>query len=73
MGFPRQEYQSGVPFPSPGHLPDPGNELMSPTLADGFFTTEPPGKPLSCVTDEETEAQNEGGECAEGHSWRPHD
>ena len=44
MGFPRQEYQSGVPFPSPGHLPDPGNELMSPTLADGFFTTEPPGK-----------------------------
>ena len=30
MGFPRQEYWSGLPFPSPGKLPDPGNELKSP-------------------------------------------
>ena len=44
-GFPRQEYWSGLPFHSPGDLPDPGIELMSPALADGFFTIEPPGKP----------------------------
>ena len=48
MGFPRQEYWRGLLFPSPGDLPDPGIEpvsLASPALADGFFTTEPPGKP----------------------------
>ena len=42
MGFIRQEYWSGLPLPSPGHLPDPGLEpasLMSPALAGGFFTT----------------------------------
>ena len=32
MGFPRQEYWSGLPFPSPGDLPDPGIELGSPAL-----------------------------------------
>ena len=36
-----------VPFPSPGDLPDPGMESVSPALAGGFFTTEPPGKPQS--------------------------
>ena len=40
-----QEYRSGLPFPSPGHLPDPGTELTSPALAGGFFTTEPLEKP----------------------------
>ena len=39
MGFPRQEYCSGLPFPSPGHLPNPGIEPSSPALAGGFFTT----------------------------------
>ena len=42
MGFPRQEYWSGLPFPPPGDLPDPGIEPMSlkaPTLGGGFFTT----------------------------------
>ena len=42
MGFPRQEYWSGLPFLSPGDLPDPGIEstsLMSPVLAGGFSTT----------------------------------
>ena len=42
MGFSRQEYWSGLPFPPPGDLPDPGIEpmsLTSPALADGFFTT----------------------------------
>ena len=44
MGFPRQEYWSGLPFPSSGDLPNPGIEPMSPALAGVFFTTEPPGK-----------------------------
>ena len=52
MGFPRQEYWSGLPFPPPGDLPDPGTELASPVppvLAGGAFTTEPPGKlQLTC-------------------------
>ena len=42
MGFPRQEYWSGLPFPSPGDLPNPGIEptsLRSPALAGRFFTT----------------------------------
>ena len=45
IGLPRQKYWSGLPFPTPGDLPDPGNEPMSPALAGRFFTTEPPGKP----------------------------
>ena len=44
MGFPRQEYWSGYPFPSPGDLPNPGLKPMSPELASGFFTTAPPRK-----------------------------
>ena len=44
MGFPRQEYWSGVPFPSPGDLPSPGFEPPFPALAGGFFTTGPTGK-----------------------------
>ena len=49
MGFPRQEYWSGLPFPPPGHLPHPGTKPASPVapaLAGGFFITAPPGKPL---------------------------
>ena len=46
MGFPRQEYWSGLPFHSPGDLPNPGIEPVSPALAGRFFPTEPPGKPL---------------------------
>ena len=42
MGFSRQEYWSGLSFPSPGDLPDPGIEPKSPALAGGFFTAEPP-------------------------------
>ena len=48
MGFLRQEYWSGVPFPPPGDLPDPGIQPVSPVapeLAGRIFTTEPPGKP----------------------------
>ena len=49
MGLSKQEYWSGLLFPSPGDLTNPGMEspfLVSPALAGGFFTTEPPGKPL---------------------------
>ena len=49
-GFTRQEYRNGLPFPPPGGLPDPGIESespVSPALAGGFFTTEPPGKPYN--------------------------
>ena len=49
MGFSRQEYWSGLPYPTPGDLPDLGIEdapPVSPALAGGFFTTGPPGKPF---------------------------
>ena len=50
MAFPRQEYWSGLLFPFPGDLPDPGTEPRSvpslDALAGRFFTTEPPGKPI---------------------------
>ena len=39
LEFPRREYWSGLPFPTPGYLPDPGIEPTSPALAGGFFTT----------------------------------
>ena len=45
MGFCRQEYWSGLPFPSPGDLPDPGIELRSPTFQADALTSELPGKP----------------------------
>ena len=45
MGFSRQEYWSGLPFPHPGDISNPGIEPESSALAGGFFTTEPPGKP----------------------------
>ena len=46
MGFPRQEYWTGLPFPSSEDLPDPGIKPESPALAGRFFTAEPPGKPI---------------------------
>ena len=45
MGFSRQEYWSGLPFPSPGNLPDPGIKPRSPTLQADALTSELPGKP----------------------------
>ena len=45
MGFSRQEYWSGLPFPSPGDLPNPGIEPWSPTLQSDALTSKPPGKP----------------------------
>ena len=49
MEFSKQDYWGGFPFPSPEDLPNPGIEPGSPALAGGFFTTEPPGKPLSSI------------------------
>ena len=50
IGFSRQEHWSGLPFPSPGDLPDPGIEPKSPALlAGGFFTNRAPGKPFPKV------------------------
>ena len=45
MGVSRQEYWSGLPFPSPGDLPNPGIEPGSPALEADALTSEPPGKP----------------------------
>ena len=45
MGFSRQEYWSGLPFPSPGDLPDPGIEPRSPALQADSLPAEPAGKP----------------------------
>ena len=42
MGFSRQEYWSGLPFPPPGDLPDPGTEPVSPALQADSLPTEPP-------------------------------
>ena len=47
MGFSRKEYWSGLPFPSPGDLHDPGIEPRSPVLQAECLPPEPPGKPLS--------------------------
>ena len=45
MGFSKQEYWSGLPFPSPGDLSNPGIKPRSPTFQADILTSEPPGKP----------------------------
>ena len=51
MGFPRQEYWSGLPFPFPGGgLPDPRIEPRSPALQEDSLPSEPPGKPCEMNT-----------------------
>ena len=50
MRFYRQEYWRGLPFSSPGDLPNPGIKPESFTSAGVFFITEPPGKPLQSVS-----------------------
>ena len=49
MGFSRQEYCSGLPFPSLGDLPNPGIELVSPSLQADTLLSEPPGKPYMAI------------------------
>ena len=50
MGFSRREYWSGLPLPSPGHLPNPGIKPASPAVAGGFCSAEPPGTPKTSST-----------------------
>ena len=52
MGFSRQEYWSGLPFPSPGDLPNPGIEPTSPTLQADALASEPPGEPVPYIKPE---------------------
>ena len=49
MGFSKQEYWSGLPFPSPGDLPDPGVKPGSPALQADSLLSEPPGKPIETL------------------------
>ena len=59
MGFSRQAYWSGLPFPSPGDLPDPGIERRSPALQADALISEPPRKPMGSVqVIKETQADN---------------
>ena len=55
MGFSKQEYWSGVPFSSPGDLPDPGIEPRSPSLQVDTLPAKPPGKPWSSQTRDQTQ------------------
>ena len=69
MGCPRQEYWSGLPFPTPGDLPNPGIQrasLMSPAFADRFFTTSASWEAL--IMGEEGEIHLTEGE---GKEWSP--
>ena len=50
MGFSRQEHWTGLPFPSPGDLPNPRMEPRSPALEADALTSEPPGKPYSYIS-----------------------
>ena len=50
LGFPRREHWSGLPAPSPGHLPGPGMEPESAAQAGGLFTTEAPGEPCLALS-----------------------
>ena len=52
IGFPRQEYWSVLPFPSPGDLPNPGFEPRSPVLQADSLPSQPPGKDLGYSTEE---------------------
>ena len=64
-GISQQEYCSGLPFPSPEVLPDPGIEPMYPALADGFFTTGP--SPLTSDSDRKVPADL--GQESQAASW----
>ena len=61
MGFSRQEYWSGLPFPSPGDLPDPGIKPRAPTLEADTLTSEPPGKPIEELSKKDHDPDNHDG------------
>ena len=58
MGFPRQSYWSGLPFPSTGDLPNPGTEAGSPALQADSLPFEPPGKPLLIIISNDDNMKN---------------
>ena len=58
MRFSRQEYWSGLPFPSPGDLPNPGIEPWSPALQADLLPSEPPGKPRARLTGESSQQRS---------------
>jgi len=71
LEFSRQEYWSGLPFPSPGDFPNPGIKLQSPVLQADSLPSEPPGKPKTSTDSflkdfycEKNSAENQG------NSWR---
>ena len=64
IGFSRQDYWSGLPFPSPGDLPNPGIEPMSPALQTGTLPSEPPGKLREVVKNPPAKAGDRGGTCS---------
>ena len=62
MEFSKQEYWSGLPFPTPGDHPNPGIKPVTPefpTLAGRFFTTAPPGKPIAGIKPNKNVASEE--------------
>ena len=63
MELPRQDYWSGLPFPSPRELPYPRIKPISPALAGKFFTTEPLGKPFGPPTDQYLTIPPKGNYC----------
>ena len=67
MGFPKQEFWSGLAFPSPGDLPNPGIEPGFPTLRADALSSEPPGNPLLSSLDDSNSAH----QTAYGSSQRP--
>ena len=69
MGFSRQDYWSELPFPSPGHLLNPGIEPAFPTLASGFFSTELPGKPGRDVLSKTSRATSWGHSMVNMPAW----
>ena len=70
MGFFRQEYWSGLPFPSPGDLPEPGIKPRSPSFEAGALTSEPPGKPSGCESWTIKKAERQRTNAFELWCWR---
>ena len=68
MEFSKQEYWSGLPFPSPGDLPNSGMEPGSPALQADALQSEPPGKPRVNINSLNPQAETLAGPCgAPGH------
>ena len=72
MGFSRQEYWSGLPFPSPGDLPDPGIKPRFPALRVDSSSSEPPGKPSGIKETSNTYAHHSCGQCTQSSTHRSH-